>query len=296
MKKVLQIILPVLVLIYVVWMVIFIAFQFRNGVNGTEDNGNPVINVPEIDVNEVVRNELIKKIKTVISEEDGMFSVYVKNLDTGMELEINNRKIRAAGLIKLFNMVALYNEADNQNIMLDDYAMKNLKQMIIEDSDSNSNKVVTTIGGGSFDDGAKIVTELVAEYGCVNTVESQMLYNTYVPATNGTNTTSVKDCGLILEKIYKGECVNTKYDKEMLDLLKLTDRNTKLSVRLPEGTEIAHKTAESNQVEADVGIVFSPACDYVICVSVTEFGTEKPEDNISDISECVYNFFNNITE
>lgn len=292
LKKLLQIIFPVLVLGYMVWLSIYMTLVYKDSFFGANQDAEPTINVLEVNANEISRNELLKKINTIISEKEGEWSVYVKNLDSGMELEINNRAIKAASLIKLFNMVTLYNEADNGNVILNESLRKSLDLMITVSSNSNSNKVVTTIGGGDFNRGAAKVTELAKKIGCENTVEEHMLYDTYVN-TAGANTTSLKDCALILEKIYNQKCISPQYDQEMLELLKEQTLDWKLPQGLPEGTEIAHKTGENSSVEADVGIVFSPECDYIICVGVTDYGTVKPRQTIADVSECVYNYFNN---
>lgn len=49
------------------------------------------------------------------------------------------------------------------------------------------------------------------------------------------NMTSAKDAGLILEKIYKAECVSAKYSKEMLNLLLHQTRRWKIPAGLPSG-------------------------------------------------------------
>lgn len=106
-------------------------------------------------------------------------------------------------------MVTLYDEIEKGNIEMTKSLRRNLEQMITVSSNSASNTVVQTIGGGSFSKGAETVTELAKELGCSNTYEQHMLYNDYTP-TNGKNRTSVKDCGLVLEKIYLQECISSE--------------------------------------------------------------------------------------
>ena len=53
----------------------------------------------------------------------------------------------------------------------------------------------------------------------------------------------------------------------MLDLLLLQRVNDRIPAQLPEGTPVAHKTGDLvGLCWADVGIVFSPGGDYVLCV------------------------------
>lgn len=241
--------------------------------------------------NEKISKDLEKEINSIISEKKGVWSVYVKNLKTGMTVEINNREFIAASTIKLYNMVTLYDEVEKGNINLNSSMKNHLSKMITESSNVSSNTVVITIGQGSFGEGAKKVTGFATDLGCKNTYEQHMLYEDYIPP-NGKNRTSVADCGLILEKIYLKECVSPEYDEEMLELLKQQTIRTKIPANLPEDIVVANKTGENSSVEADVGIVFSPECDYIICISVEKYGERKPIGTIAEVSECVYNFFN----
>lgn len=234
---------------------------------------------------------LTEQINQIISGKSGIWSVYVKNLDNGMTVVINDRQFIAASVIKLYNMIALYDEIEKGNIVLTESIQKNLEQMITVSSNEASNTIVTTIGTGNFDEGAKKVTSLAENIGCENTYEQHMLYNDRIPS-KGRNRTSVKDCGIILEKIYLKQCVSPEYDEKMLELLKEQTLDFKIPANLPENVVVANKTGENSNVEADVGIVFSPACDYIICISAEKFGGKKPISTIAEISECVYNFFN----
>lgn len=289
-KMLLQIFLSLGIVLYFISLTVFLI---------TLHNGSEIENT-EISVTEFVvqpvshdseRMQLEQEINSIISGETGIWSVYIKNLNTGMELVINNRETVAASLIKLFNMVTLYDEIYKGNVVMTDSLDKSLRLMITESSNSGSNKVVETIGNGNFAKGAEKVTALAQELGCTYTLEQHKLYDDYAPSI-GKNRTSVKDCGLILEKIYFQNCTTPKYDKEMLELLKQQQWDWKLPKGIPHNALIAHKTGENSRVEADVGIVFSPKCDYIICVSVMEYGTKKTHQVFADISGCVYKYFN----
>lgn len=283
-------IFPVVFVVYGIWMTVFLVQTTTDRIKN--DDIKKAMEVAEIDYNIAVRNELAKNINDFLSDKYGNWSVYVKNLDTGMDLEINNQRVTAASLIKLFNMVALYCEVNTGNVELTENLRGQLKQMITVSSNSASNTVVEAIGKGSFETGAVKVTERMEEMGCTDTIEQYKLFDVANGYATGRNTTSVRDCGLILEKIYNKDCIEKDFDIEMLDLLKQQTRDWKLPQGLPEGIEIAHKTGENSKIEADAGIVFSPACDYIICVSVTEYGAVKPRSEIGQLSKCVYDFFN----
>ena len=217
--------------------------------------------------------------------------MYVKNLKTGMEVEINNREFIAASVIKLYNMITLYDQINKGNMEMTEILQSNLEQMITESYNNASNYIVSQIGGGSFNEGAKIVTSFAEELGCTGTYQQHQLYDSYIPS-NGRNRTSVRDCGLVLEKIYLKQCVSEQYDTEMLELLKKQQRTYKIPAKLPKDVVVANKTGENSNVEADVGIVFSPNCDYIICISAEKAGESGTIYTIAEISKCVYDFFN----
>jgi len=237
------------------------------------------------------KSQLIQEINEIIEKKAGSWSVYVGIPTTDFKLTINNSSIRAASVIKLFNMVAFYNELHNGSLDASDSLYKSLNSMITVSSNTDSNVIVKAVGGGSFDEGAKKVTTLAHDMGCTDTQEQHQLYDVGGYAV-GKNATSVRDCGAILTKLYEGECVSQQYDKEMIKLLKKQTRDWKIPQGLPEGTVVANKTGEHSKAEWDVAIVYSPECDYVICVAVTDFGAANVYPGFAEISKTVYEFFN----
>ena len=234
---------------------------------------------------------LTQQITDITNNRYGIWSVYVEAPDTDFAVEVNNCQLRAASTIKLFNMVTFYDEMNKGNLQTNDSLNHSLNKMITVSSNSDSNVIVTAIGGGDFAAGAEKVTALAKDMGCTFTQEQHKLYDTTGPAS-GKNTTSVKDCALILKKIYNEECISPKYDRQMLDLLKKQTRTGKIPGGVPKGTVVANKTGEHSKAELDVGIVYSPECTYIICIAVTDYGNSAVYSTFRDISRTVYNFFN----
>ncbi len=221
----------------------------------------------------------------------GNWSVYFEIPGTDFQIEQNNRAVNAASTIKLFNMITLYDEIRKGNLTMTDALAAQTHAMITVSSNPDSNAVATAIGGGSFHTGAGKVTALAHTLGAADTQEQHMLYDEKT-VTPGRNTTSVRDCATVLRKLYFGQCVSPEYDAEMLELLKQQTRRFKIPLYLPEGTVVAHKTGENSSVELDVGIVYSPNCDYILCVSVTDFGNAAVRHTIGELSEKIYTYLN----
>jgi len=80
------------------------------------------------------------------------------------------------------------------------------------------------------------------------------------------NITSPRDMARLLEKIYRGTLISPQASEQMLDILKRQKMRDRLPRYMPAGWTIAHKTGLLRKACHDVGIVFSPKGEYMICV------------------------------
>jgi len=238
------------------------------------------------------REALQTLVEKTLENKAGKWSVYIEIPGTDFYVEHNNRQVIAASTIKLYNMLTLFHKAQSGETELTDSILRTTTQMIQQSSNSASNAVVSYIGGGNFFTGAKEVTEYAKSIGCTETQEQHMLFDVY-EYSPGWNLTSVRDCGLVLRKLYMGECVSEAYDARMLEILKGQTRRFKIPQGLPEGTIVANKTGENNDAELDVAIVYAPECDYILCISVTEFNGAAVRGTMAQLSKEVYAFFDN---
>lgn len=236
---------------------------------------------------------LEEELNTQISNYSGQWQLYIKNLQTDMYISINSEPVKAASIIKLFNMMAFYNYIDENGLTITDKQRDMLSDMIIYSSNEASNSIVEIMGNGNFLVGAKYVTDYCKEEGYNDTSEAQRLYDTVPIGTvmTGNNRISARDCGKALEKIYNMEWVNEEYSKEMLDLLLAQYYNDKIPENLPSDVKVAHKTGQTSDIDADVGIVFSGNCDYIICIVAKD--AINSTERIADISKTIYDYFNN---
>ena len=113
------------------------------------------------------------------------------------------------------------------------------------------------------------------------------------PSSSNRASTSVRDCGILLEKLYRGQCVSEEYDKKIINLLKKQERRWKIPSGLPEDIEIANKTGETSDIELDTAIVYSDRCDFVLCIAVTDFCSNTVYGEFGELACMVYEFLNN---
>lgn len=107
------------------------------------------------------------------------------------------------------------------------------------------------------------------------------------------NQTSAEDIGRLLESIYYGECVSHIYSAIMMNLLLEQEYRDKIPAGIPNGSIVANKTGETNDVSHDSAVVSSPNADYIIVIMCDY--PQKADDIFgcfSILSQEVYSYFN----
>lgn len=218
----------------------------------------------------------------------GRWSVHIKNLNSNIYTERDDSPMRAASLIKLFIMGAVYEQYETLAQTNGKETLDRLLNIMITVSDNDAaNQLVTMLGNGDSAAGRQAVTEYCKEHGHSNTSMGRMLLE---ESPTGENYTSVGDCADFLETLYLKEF---DHWEEMLGLLKGQQRRNKIPARIPDGVEIANKTGELSGVESDVAIVFGDKNPYIICI-MTDGLTDSSMavDCIAEMSGRIYGFFN----
>ena len=245
--------------------------------------------MPEREGLEDLKNSIID----YISGLPGEWGAYIKRLDTNEYLSINEKQYSGASLIKLFTMASAYNEIEAGDLIKDDGIVESLNLMITESSNIECNNLTHAIGAGNTIEGFNLENAHTASIGCLNTIHQSELVDGRGKTTFiGYNRTSPADCAKVLELIYRRQLVTPEDSDEMLDMLLRQQRTWKIPAGVPEGTVTANKTGETDTAEADAAIVYSPACDYVICV-IGNGNVSGGIENIRTISKMTYDYFNN---
>jgi hypothetical protein len=124
------------------------------------------------------------------------------------------------------------------------------------------------------------------------------------------NQTTAVDLGMLLTDIY--ECadgggtliavfpdqIRPEECRHMLDLLSQNKIGVLIEAGVPDGTRVAHKhgwTDSPLTFLTDAGVVYSPAGDYVLAVSLwndREMVWDPTSRLVSELSRAVYNYFN----
>ena len=199
-------------------------------------------------------NSLKKKLRKMLNGYYGSWSVYVKDLKTGGVVNLNESAMYSASVIKPFVMASTFDQIKKGNLKYN-----------------------------------STVKDKYTKTGCHHTLH---------PASSASvvdgqsNITSAKDCGILLEHIYNGTCVSSKYSKEMRKLLLAQTRRWKIPSGIPSGIKVANKTGETSSVEHDMAIVYGKKKDYIICVFSNTGSEDYALPRIRNISRTVYNYLN----
>lgn len=237
--------------------------------------------------------DLKEELQTMVDSYSGTWSIYVKDVSINEYMVINNVQHFSASLIKLYCAAAAYDLIDKGNLEESETIDRLMQEMIsVSDNDAFNLMVMNCAPDHSHVTGRSIIQEYIDANGYTDTtITSILVPSKYTaPSSPGRNCTSVVDCGLLLEKIYKGQCVNAEASQKFLDLLLQQTHVDKIPAGLPEETKCANKTGDTNEVQHDAAIVYSPSGVYILCVMSSNCGTAI--SNMQTISRTVYEYFN----
>ena len=237
--------------------------------------------------------DLNRTLNEMVSGYSGTWSIYVKDLGHHEYILINNVQHFSASLIKLYCAAAAYDLMD-QGKLEDSDKIESLMYQMVSVSDNDAFNLMVMNCGETYNHvaGRQVIQEYIDSEGYEDTTITSILVPTKykAPSSPGRNMTTVKDCGLLLERIYKRQCVSPEASDAFLDLLLKQNHVNKIPAGLPEGTKCANKTGDTDEVQHDAAIVYSPGGDYIIAVMSSGCGAAIT--NIQAISKVVYDYFN----
>ncbi|NMF07118.1 serine hydrolase [Clostridium beijerinckii] len=256
-----------------------------------------------------LRESLNDKVAERFKSVEGKYALAFKDLNQSDMLSINNEKTVSASVIKIYIMIEAYNQIKNGKIHLNDvvtlrndmkaegsgiilnqpegtkYTVQELIDLMMLKSDNTAaNIMIDMIGMNKINDGIKAL-------GCINTELNRKMMDQNAIKNGIENYVSVEDLCLTFTKLYNGQCIDDKYDKYMLDLMKKNEAKSKIPNKLPSGVMVSNKSGEYTGIQNDAGIVYTDKGAYIICVTTKEGNEENQVNAISDISKEIYDAY-----
>ena len=266
------------------------------------DDTGKVLNLDDLGI-----DNLKPQLENILSGYQGIWSVYVKDLNEDKEILINDTQLYSASLIKAFVMAKTYQDMDqikaNEEKKLNTTDVKTAEvklndllwnMITVSDNESCNELVKLQTDSLDFKKGAEDINKYLEKEGYGETTVQHTLHpaSSAQESLGGRNMTSVKDCGTLLERIYKGECVSKEASEAMLNLLSNQENTWKIPQGLPDGIKSANKTGETDEDQHDIAIVFGEKTNYILCVMSENCPESTAVTNIQNISKIVYNYLN----
>ena len=101
---------------------------------------------------------------------------------------------------------------------------------------------------------------------------------------------SPNDMCHLLEMVYRGEVLAESSRDVFFDIMKRQQLNNVLPLKLPSGTESAHKTGSYHGVRCDVGVVYAPNGPYSVAIMAKQVTGEVLETDLAltAVSRAIY--------
>lgn len=238
------------------------------------------------------------------------YSIYVKNLKSGLVCNINSdKKVPSASIIKLYIMAAAFKCAEENKIslcdrvnvtkdekvpfsivsLLDDKDIFTVKDlitlMIIQSDNTATNKVIDTVK-------MEYINEFVIQEGFKNTILQRKMMDTVARESGRENYTSAEDTAVLLEKIHIGKLVNKKSSNAMREILVEQLDDSMMRRDLEDELIVAHKTGSLDGIKHDAGIVYAGSSDYIFVMNTWNSANDSyAKKIIGNVSKLVYDYF-----
>lgn len=283
-------------------------YSFRKILGDSTESQNLV----DIDKN------LQSQIESFLSGKEGDYAIYVKDLKPEGKRNVCIRcdeKFEAASLYKVFLMAAIYQAVNEGKFTLDSQIsakMSHLKDVYggvdFGYEDFPDDEIIEYSVREALDRIARISDNFAAlmlaeKVGWSNVQSAADEIEARDTSIKSPITTSAKDIGTLLEKLYNGQIVSLESSEQILDTLTLAQINNRIPAKLPDkdpstgsGLRIAHKTGELAGVRNDAGIVFlaPPAGGpyAIVEMSMNLKGEDEGVETLAEISKIVYDYYN----
>lgn len=238
----------------------------------------------------------------------GVAGIVIEDIATGNDVRINADTLYpSASLVKVPIMAAYYQAAAEGKLSLDDtiilkrshkvkscshlcaartgraFPIRRLIELMITESDNTAANMLVDHVGFAY------LNEKFVEFGLRNTDLRRGIMDLKWRNRGIENYTTAQDMGSLLKRIYKGALVSPEASGEMLEVLKRQKVNDRIPRFLPANITVAHKTGLLYNTVSDVGIVFTPQGDFIICVITADIqGLNSAKRFIGRVAAAAY--------
>ena len=139
--------------------------------------------------------------------------------------------------------------------------------------------------------GTDSVNRTADMFGCHTTRVNRTIYDYDAISRGVENYVSVKEMATLFYSMYKGKVISGRASREMLDIMKLHQKDDIIRYYFDESLPIAHQTGYDDGIIMDMGIVFSRK-PFVLAMAATGENTRNAESIMRDITLMCYRYSN----
>ena len=268
---------------------------------------------------------LVNRLQVYEQDTSGMASVFIMDLNTGAEININaGEAVSALDLMKIPIVLETYHTIDQLPTLSQRQLISDT--LVVNPENTSANELLALIGAeGDPVQGAAQVTATMQRLGLANTFivgpyDAGLPAGQRTPETPANSVevlranpspvmqTTAEDIGTLLSMIYycatgQGGALPAAFPGEdwqrecleMLDYMQKNKIGSLLEEGVPSEVNVAHRHGWTGDTNVDAGIVFSPGGDYVIVEVLYKpewLEWEVSAPLMADVSEATYNYFN----
>ena len=155
--------------------------------------------------------------------------------------------------------------------------------MIILSDNTAANLMIDRVG-------VDAVNRTMEERGVPGICLRRKFFQPQLAALGVTNTVTARGCGVLLEKMAKGELLGGEDDAKMLSIL----YNQRLNGKIPfflHGVKIAHKTGEDDGTTHDAALIQAKR-PFVLCMLSNDVDVPEYERLMQDTARELYEMYN----
>lgn len=267
--------------------------------------------------------ELEAGIDSVLAQTEGNFAVAFKDISSGEEILVNEKKeFHAASTMKTPVMIELFKQAEAGKFSLEDSLLvkNSFKSIVSGDpfsldiNQDSGDKLYSQIGDSVSIRGlmvdmiinssnlatnllielvdARKVTATMRSLGAEDILVLRGVEDIEAYEAGLSNTTTAYDLLLLYEKLAEGDYISEEANSEMIDILLQQRHNDIIPARLPEGIKVAHKTGSITAVRHDSGLVILPDGRKYVLVLLSDELTdpEKGVETMATVSRMIYDY------
>lgn len=249
------------------------------------------------------QSEVQKLFRDIFNNVQGNHSLYYQEIGKGEEqnipaLIIQNKQIRAASVIKIFILAALYQQSEEGLIDLDEvhvlteeekvggtgslqnqpagteWTFHQLAHLMIAESDNTaSNIIIEKLGG------LESTQAMIHKLGYKETELNRKFLDMDALSKGIDNYINAKDVGELLEKLYRRELISVEASDDMLEQFKGQHYRDKLLFQLPSNVVTYNKTGMFDEygVQSDAAIIVTEKGAFVVAV-LSEGGNAQEQN------------------